>query len=78
MQPAAAFLVAIKQDSRSNGDSSAPEAIVGYICGTLSKADKLTHDSMQTHEAEGEMLCIHSARSPPHIVPSDCQGLSSK
>ena len=59
-----AFLVAMKQSSASNGDScpSGHEAMVGYICGTLSAAEKLTHESMSRHDPEGDMLCIHSVR----------------
>jgi len=34
--------------------------IVGYVCGTLSDADALTHASMSSHEPSGSTLCVHS------------------
>jgi len=34
--------------------------LVGFVCGTLSGADKLTDESMSKHEADGTTLCIHS------------------
>ncbi|EFN57722.1 hypothetical protein CHLNCDRAFT_51000 [Chlorella variabilis] len=43
------FLVAVKDDQ-----------IVGFICGTLTKADRLTEDSMGQHEPDGGLLAIHS------------------
>lgn len=33
---------------------------MGYCCGTLSTSDGLTHESMDVHEDEGRLLCIHS------------------
>eukprot|EP01080_Neovahlkampfia_damariscottae_P003819 gene3819-6980_t len=36
------------------------EKIIGYVCGTLSNDEKLTHDSMFEHVKNGETLCIHS------------------
>jgi len=32
----------------------------GYVCGTLTSADRLTDKSMATHEPLGTTLCIHS------------------
>lgn len=37
-----------------------PDVLVGYICGTLTTADTLTHESMSTHDGEGHTLRIHS------------------
>ncbi|XRB14651.1 N-acetyltransferase domain-containing protein [Pseudoscourfieldia marina] len=37
-----------------------PDAPVGFVCGTRTKQDSLTHDSMSTHDADGAILCIHS------------------
>lgn len=34
--------------------------LMGFVMGTLSTSSVLTHDSMSTHEAKGEYLCIHS------------------
>jgi predicted GNAT family N-acyltransferase len=34
--------------------------VIGYVCGTLSKNEKLTHESMFQHQSDGETLCIHS------------------
>lgn len=70
-----AFLVAMKQSSPSNGDNdrSGHEAIVGYICGTLSAAGKLTHESMSRHDPEGDMLCIHSVRPASLAIQHSCR-----
>jgi GNAT superfamily N-acetyltransferase len=32
----------------------------GFVCGTLSKAEELTDESMSVHEPDGSTLCIHS------------------
>ena len=37
-----------------------PDILVGYICGTLTTADTLTHESMGKHETDGQTLCVHS------------------
>ncbi|KAL4425741.1 hypothetical protein ABPG75_009757 [Micractinium tetrahymenae] len=34
--------------------------VIGFVCGTLSCADKLTEESMGAHEPEGDLLAIHS------------------
>ena len=34
--------------------------VIGFICGTLTTATTLTHESMATHEDDGTLLCIHS------------------
>ena len=34
--------------------------VVGFVCGTSTCADSLTHDSMSLHEPEGTTLCVHS------------------
>ena len=36
------------------------EKIIGFVCGTSTCAESLTHDSMSVHEPEGTTLCIHS------------------
>lgn len=36
------------------------DELVSYVCGTLTTAEVLTHDSMSTHEPSGSTLCIHS------------------
>ncbi len=57
-------MVAVQQRLQSGEDaesSSAPaDEIVGFICGTLTTAERLTHHSMQHHEKDGQTLCIHS------------------
>lgn len=45
--------------SASSGPGGADE-IVSYVCGTLIKGETLTHESMSTHDADGDTLCIHS------------------
>lgn len=60
-----AFMAAIQQRLQSgseaeNGKSAPLDEIVGFVCGTLTAAERLTHHSMQHHEKEGHTLCIHS------------------
>lgn len=45
-----------------NGSSAADrqEHLAGFVCGTLTSAGKLTHESMSTHDPDGTLLCIHS------------------
>ena len=45
--------------SAGSGPGGAYE-IVSYVCGTLIKGETLTHESMSTHDADGDTLCIHS------------------
>ncbi len=45
--------------SAGSGPGGADE-IVSYVCGTLIKGETLTHESMSTHDVEGDTLCIHS------------------
>lgn len=45
--------------SAGSGPVGADE-IVSYVCGTLIKGETLTHESMSTHDADGDTLCIHS------------------
>lgn len=73
--------MASKQESVSTENSSTGvqhnsgnNVIVGYICGTLTAAESLTHDSLQKHDPVGEMLCIHSVGASPLVMPcSLCQ-----
>ena len=37
-----------------------PNVLTAYICGTLTAANELTHDSMSKHDPNGHTLCIHS------------------
>ena len=34
--------------------------VVGFVCGTLTRAAALTEHSMATHEPDGSTLCVHS------------------
>ena len=34
--------------------------VVGFVCGTLTRAATLTEHSMATHEPDGCTLCVHS------------------
>lgn len=52
------FIVGI-QTGTSPTEAGGDE-LVSYVCGTLTTADVLTHESMSTHEPEGKTLCIHS------------------
>ena len=45
--------------SAGSGPGGADE-IVSYVCGTLIKGETLTHESMSTHDSDGDTLCIHS------------------
>lgn len=42
-----------------------PDILVGYTCGTLTAADKLTEHSMKEHEPTGQTLCLHSVCVQP-------------
>lgn len=46
--------------SSNNEAASSSDELVGFVCGTLTKADRLTHESMQQHDMEDTTLCIHS------------------
>jgi hypothetical protein len=35
-------------------------SVVGFVCGTLTRAAELTAEAMATHDAEGTTLCVHS------------------
>ena len=48
-----------------------PASLIGYLCGSISAAGKLTHETMHTHDPQGEMYCIHSV-SYPQIIISHC------
>ena len=50
------FLVGVAASEESPGE----DEIVSYVCGTLTMADALTHESMTTHEPAGSTLCVHS------------------
>ncbi|KAK3263620.1 hypothetical protein CYMTET_27587 [Cymbomonas tetramitiformis] len=47
------FLVAVNSGAQA-------DEIIGFTTGTLTKSDKLEHETMSTHEESGETLCIHS------------------
>ena len=51
MQEAAPFFMVREDDTGS---------VVGFINGTLSTSQELTHESMGKHESSGETLCVHS------------------
>lgn len=55
--PAAAdqFLAAVQAAPGGGGLQ-----VVGYCCGTLTSAGKLTEESMGAHEPEGNLLAVHS------------------
>lgn len=63
-----AFMVAVQQRVQSGSEADSvgglADDLVGFICGTQTTADKLTHHSMQHHEKDGRTLCIHSVRRP--------------
>ena len=40
--------------------ASEPDVAIGFVCGTRTRAEKLTHESMSNHDADGALLCIHS------------------
>jgi hypothetical protein len=56
------FLTAVTFPPAADTDINEPADphVIGYVCGTLSSSNSLTHESMSLHEAEGKMLCIHS------------------
>src|ERR1700710_1432843 len=47
--------------------NSETHQLIGYVCGTSSPAQSLTHTSMYTHIPNSPSVCIHSVCvSPPH------------
>jgi len=38
----------------------AGEALIGFVNGTLTSKDHLTHDTMAKHDPNGSSLCVHS------------------
>jgi GNAT superfamily N-acetyltransferase len=34
--------------------------LLGFVCGTISRSDRLEHETMSEHHADGVTLCIHS------------------
>lgn len=42
------------------GDPSGTPSLAGFVVGTRSSSERLTHDSMAKHERQGTNLCIHS------------------
>lgn len=54
------FLVAMSSSGVQSSD-----ILVGYACGTLTAANKLTEKSMQEHEPTGHTLCLHSVCVAP-------------
>jgi ribosomal protein S18 acetylase RimI-like enzyme len=64
-QPFAAsdfFLTAVSTDHKDTdtGDTESALQVIGFVCGTLSTSNTLSHDSMSFHEPQGKLLCIHS------------------
>ena len=51
-------MVAVASNNASSNTQA--DTLVGYICGTLTTADTLTHESMSQHHPQGQTLCIHS------------------
>ena len=45
-----------------------PATLIGYLCGSLTAAGRLTQESMHTHDPQGEVYCIHSVSSSFHHV----------
>ncbi|MES1911614.1 MAG: hypothetical protein MHM6MM_004022 [Cercozoa sp. M6MM] len=43
--------------------------IVGFINGTLSHGDRVTHEAMEGHDSNGSNLCIHGV-----VVRESCRG----
>lgn len=52
------FWGAFNEQKLAQGDQSG--ALCGFVCGTLTSADRLTAESMSRHEPAGTTLCIHS------------------
>ena len=55
------------------------ESLIGYICGSLSAAGKLSQVSMHQHDPEGDVYCIHSVSHyscQSHIMQAGFTGLA--
>lgn len=44
------------QEKSGSGDGE----LVGFVCGTCSQGEELSHESMHLHDPTGQTLCIHS------------------
>lgn len=44
----------------SQGGGGEAGELAGFVCGTLSQGEELSHESMHLHDADGATLCIHS------------------
>ncbi|CAN0519649.1 unnamed protein product, partial [Scytosiphon promiscuus] len=42
------------------GSGSSGGELVGFVCGTCSQGEELSHESMHLHDPTGQTLCIHS------------------
>ncbi|CAM9592686.1 unnamed protein product [Ectocarpus sp. 4 AP-2014] len=42
------------------GGGGEEEELVGFVCGTCSQGEELSHESMHLHDPNGQTLCIHS------------------
>ena len=51
-----------REAATETGDASASaaDALVSYVCGTLTTGTTLTHESMSEHDPSGTTLCVHS------------------
>ena len=55
------FLVGVESRTEAEAsDSAAEDALVSYVCGTLTSGATLTHESMSEHDPSGTTLCVHS------------------
>jgi len=62
------FFWGVYADDTTKSPQLAPpsqKTLVGFICGTLTSASELTHESMALHETGGATLCIHSVVTAP-------------
>eukprot|EP00752_Nemacystus_decipiens_P014708 g13098.t2 len=51
------FLEATLKESGGGGEAG---ELAGFVCGTLSQGEELSHESMHLHDPDGATLCIHS------------------
>ena len=47
------------------GGFNADQELVGFVCGTCTDQNELSHDTMSTHVQGGRYLCIHSVVIAP-------------
>eukprot|EP01062_Namystynia_karyoxenos_P019777 TRINITY_DN17466_c0_g1_i1.p1 TRINITY_DN17466_c0_g1~~TRINITY_DN17466_c0_g1_i1.p1 ORF type:complete len:181 (+),score=55.04 TRINITY_DN17466_c0_g1_i1:74-616(+) len=49
------------------GEGGEGSKLAGFVCGTLSRGEALEEETMSSHDAQGDHLCIHSVVTAPAL-----------